>query len=340
MKKLTAACMGILLAGAMFALSACDGFASGGTPGGAQTPPQKEQVSPLAVLDTVDIPAAFGVRAGEDWSFAFRLTSDYAVEHFGSVHTGMEDTELLSITLGADFQVDYLLGLRASEERATGFDLFGGGSVGLGLRYIGLTSSAEPIEKRIEAGVYNDADWIYYSRLDDGQEGKFALLELEQRAYDLVQSKALERLATAAKTIPNTLSQGLSLRVGVEKLIELGFRAEIDTSAGLKIRLVGTTALFTDLLNDTVEELLPAEYLLYLPRLDFRYRATEFDVTLAFNENGLFEEYSVYSDVDLSSELRIRGVVSFGSGVRVGGGFSAKAYYDEVPMPDFPSEDE
>lgn len=77
-----------------------------------------------------------------------------------------------------------------------------------------------------------------------------------------------------------------------------------------------------------LEEFLPTKLLNYLPRADFEYERTVFNINLAFDANGIFREYSMSSDVALTTSLNVRHIFYSESTVQMGGSFAITASYD------------
>ncbi len=304
--------------------SAQDGTGSGGTSG-----PQ-ETVSPLAVLETIDVKEAFGDREQEGWSFALQTSADVSATYEFRWTSGISGKEKFYAGLTGAAALEDIVGMRSSDRNDLGVDLFGGGSAGLEFRYTGPKSDAEPLTKDFTAGFRHDGDLVWYA----GADGTEHSLDRDAFAGYLdaaMHSDVLARLVEAAQTIPAEIEKGFTLRVAVEKLIDLGFTVEIDDSDGLTVRISADEGFFTDLLNDTLASFLPDEWVQYIPRTDFRYTSTVFDVTLAFDADGLFKEYSVQSSVDVGLTLKVPALFECESGVGVSGGFSVKAYTGEVP---------
>lgn len=283
----------------------------------------------LALLDTLDVAAALGDRGEEGWSFALKAAGEMKGSYGFSLYSELTDREKLDMRLAAGLGLEDLIGLRSREDGTEGIDLFGGGKASLTLSYRGPKSDSEPVEEALEAGFRHGGDLVWFAG-EAGEEG-VPLEALEEELRTRVPVAAFERMERAFSYIPEQVGKGVSLRLAVEDLLELGFSLQIDDSEGLKITLRANEAFYTNLFNDLLEELIPADWLVYLPRLDFGYEKTFFDIVLAFGEDGTFAEYSMSSDVAVSASLEVRGLFVSSSKLTAAGGFSFTAYSGEVP---------
>ncbi len=290
----------------------------------------EEQISPLALLESVSLETAFGDTAEPSWSYALQIAGALSAEYSFRWTSEISGREKFYAGLAAEASISDTLGVRASDANPLGFDLFGGGAAGLAFTYTGPGSDSEPVEKNFEAGIRHDGDLVWYAREGEAEKN-IDISTISEYLSEAAQLEVYAGIMEAVETIPAELEKGLSLRVGVEKLIDLGFTVEIDDTAGLTVRIVAEKGFFTDLLNDALEEFLPADWLKYIPRADFRYTSTDFDITIAFDENGLFKEYTVKNDVQLGISLEVRGLFLCESTMGTGGTFSVTAYSGEVP---------
>ncbi len=286
------------------------------------------EVSPLAALEAVRLDTAFGDPAEAEWAYALQVAAALSAGYSFRLMSELSGKEKFYAGLAAEVTLADTLGIRASENSPLGFDLFGGGTAGLAFSYTCPKSDAAPTQKNYEAGFYHDGDLIWYAR--EGEKKSIDISAVSSYLAAAAGSEVYARIIEAAETIPAELEKGLSLRVGVEKLIDLGFAVAIDDSAGLTVHITAGKGFFTDLLNDALEQFLPAEWLKYIPRADFRYTSTDLDITVAFDEKGLFREYTVQNDVALGLSLEVRGLFLCESTVQTGGSFSVTAL-DEVP---------
>lgn len=287
-------------------------------------------VSPLAVLDTVDVSAAFGAGEAEGWSFALCAAGDLNASYGFLLTSQVSGKEKLNAEFCAGIGLEDLFGIRSSERNALGIDLFGGGKASLSLQARAPKKDSEPLIKSFEVGFRHDGDFIWYTEKGE-EESKTSLSGLKDRIENAAMTEAFERMENAFRTIPEEVSKGLSLRLAVEKLIDLGFTVAIDDTDGIKVSIVANAGFYTDLINDLLENFIPSEWLTYLPRADFRYEKTAFEIELAFDERGIFEEYSMSSDVSLAASLEVRGLFVCESSLKLGGGLSFTAYSGEIP---------
>lgn len=285
-------------------------------------------VSPLAVLDTVEIDSAFGDRTAADWSFALQAEGEIAASYSFLLNSELTDSEKLNLIFGGAVNVGDLLGIRSAEEEGVG--LFGGGNVGLALSYRGPHADDEPLTKDYTVGFRHDGDLVWYAGEGDKKES-ISLSKLQEKVRSLAALETFERVETAFSTIPEELQKGVSLRLAVEKLIDLGFSVNIDETDGIAVTLQASEAFYTDLLNDMLERFIPAEWLQYLPRADFRFEKTAFRILLSFDKDGMFKEYSMSSDLSLASVLTVRGLFSSTSAIGMSGSFAIRAYDGEIP---------
>lgn len=323
MKKFFAVSAIALAACSAVALSACDyndGSAGGNsaeipvisgsvtepeTPEIPQTPAQNAVPEmgyaplPVSLLDDIDVAAAFGDDGTDDWSFAISTRGEMGAEFSLSFISNVTDNEKFHTELSAEAYLTDAIGLKSNPENAVGFDVAGEGAVGVNLGYLGPLSDGERVVKNFEAGLTHDADWLYF-KSGDGSEESYALDGIVKTAASELKSEMFSDIVTAAMTVPENLKNGFGLRFAVEKLIDLGFKAEISEEDGVSVRLSATKGYFTDLLNDALYGLLPVDWLDYIPRLDLRYTSDVFDIFLAFDADGVFKEFSVYNDVNIN----------------------------------------
>lgn len=319
MKRFACVCMGILLSAGIFAFAACgeggsagsdkdaplSGLPAEGTQDTGGTPSGKEPAaSPLAALDKIEIGKAFGNTEESGWSFALTAAGNSNYSYDFKWTSEISGREKFYSALALGMSVDDTLGMRSAGQGALGVDLFGGGNAGLDFTYTGPKSDSEPLVKSYSAGFKHDGDLIFYAGAD-GTERQASISELLQKADDLSDA-TLRHIIAAVRTIPDNVQKGLSLRLAVEKLIDLGFSFTIDDSDGLTITLVAEKAFFTELINDMLFEFLPEDWLPYIPRADLGYRSTDFAIALAFDKNGLYREYSVSGDLSLELSLEVR----------------------------------
>lgn len=291
-----------------------------------ELPQETPVISPLAILDTVDVADAFGDREAEGWSFALKAAGDLSASYGFRFDSEITDEEKVNLLCSAGVGLDDLFGVR-NAENALGFELFGGGNANLSFIYRGPKSDSAPVEKSYDVGFRHDGDFVWYAG-EGESETKTSLEDLKAQLEDAMMTETLQEMEQAFLTIPEELQKGMSLRFAVEKLIDLGFTLQIDDTDGLAISLRANAGFYTDLLNDMLEEFLPAKWLNYLPRADFGYERTVFDITLAFDANGIFREYSMSSDVALTASLEVRHLFYTESTVRAGGNFAITASYD------------
>lgn len=345
MKKFLCLCMGILMSASVFAFAACGQSAMPATPAGespslgtdgtdasgnAPSLPQDggqnvPEASPLAALDSIEISRAFGDTGESGWSFALSSAGTTGATSSFKWISEISGREKFYSELGFEAGLDDKFGLRKGDG-ATGVDLFGGGNASLALKYTGPKSDSEPLEKTLNAGFEHDGEFILYAGAD-GEEKQVTLGEIKEKLNTLTQNEALAQIAEAALTVPEGVKKGLSLRLSVEKLTELGFTVEIDDSDGLAVKLIAEKAFFTYLLNDLLEEFLPEDWLPYIPRADFGYKSTDFVIALSFDGNGLFREYSVSGDISLELSLEVRDLFKCESGFTFKSAFSVCADY-------------
>ena len=354
MKRLACVFLVTMMAAGMSLFSACGKTGPDPLGGGAQTPadevaalppvtleekpeekyePEEKPepaVSPLAMLESVSLETAFGDTEAPSWSYALQVAAALSAEYSFRWTSEISGREKFYAGLAAEASLADTFGVSASETSPLGFDLFGGGTAGLMFSYTGPKSDSAPAVKNFEAGIRHDGDLVWYAREGEAEKS-MDISAVSAYLADAAGSKVYARIIEAAETIPEELEKGFSLRVGVEKLIDLGFTVAIDDSAGLAVHITAGKGFFTDLLNDALEAFLPADWLKYIPRADFRYTSTDLDITIAFDENGLFKEYSIKNNVKLGLSLEIRGLFLCESTVGTGGSFSVSAYSGEVP---------
>lgn len=287
-------------------------------------------VSPLALLDAVNVSAAFGDRSAEGWSFALKAEGDLSTSYGFRLTSEISDEEKLNLECGLGIGLDDLFGIHSGENNTSGVGLFGGGAASLSLNYRGPAEDSEPICKNFDIDFRHDGDLIWYAGKGEN-ETQTSLSEVKEKIDVVLRTETFKGMENAFLTIPEELQKGVSLRLAVEKLIDLGFTAEIDDSDGIAVSLKANAGFYTDLLNDMLEEFIPAKWLAYLPRADFGYERTVFNIRLSFDENGIFQEYSMSSDISLTASLRVRKLFFSESTVKAGGGFSIRAFDGEVP---------
>lgn len=271
--------------------------------------PEEELASPLAALETIDLETAFEGKSG-----MLALAADFGTGYSFRWTSGVSGREKFFAGLVADIALEDKIGI---EEKG----LVGGGNITLGATLQAPSSEDEPLRKEFEAGIVHDGEWVVYSQMN-GDEGRISIGDIGAKAEEV--SGALSPLYAAVTEIFDTAAEGGTLRLGVERLLSLGFTAVVDTSDGVRVHLAASKGFFTDLLNDMLERFLPEDWLPYIPRADFRYTSNTFDITLAFDAEGKFEEYTVESNVDLGLSLQIRGLFTAESGMTQAGGFSIR----------------
>lgn len=287
-------------------------------------------VSPLAALDRVNVSAAFGDREAAGWSFALKAEGDMTAAYGFSLTSEISDEEKLNLECGLGVGLQDVFGVRSDDGNDFGFGLFGGGNANLALNYRGPAADSDPVQKSFDVGFRHDGDLVWYAGEGD-EETKITLSDLQTQLQDAAVTETFARMERAFAVIPEEIKKGASLRFAVEKLIDLGFTAQIDDTDGIAVSLTANAGFYTDLLNDMLEEFLPAKWLDYLPRADFGYERTFLNIKLAFDENGIFKEYSMSSDVAVTASLEVRNLFYSESTVKVGGGFTLSAYHGEVP---------
>lgn len=276
----------------------------------------------MSLLKNFDIKKAFGNTDDENFSFAMNLNGNLESSYVIDLVTLPANDEIFYSKVKAKLFVDDSLGLRKNEEATLGFDLFGKGVIGLNVGCIIPKSDSEEVQSEFKIGLKHDANWFYI--LNDKEEPIEQMETIEFKNYltKKLNNKLMSNMIDTASIIPESLANGLNLNLAVEKLIDLGFSLQIDTSDGLYIHLNASTDLFTDLLNEFIEEILPDSILKYIPRIDLSYEANQFDITLAFDSNGIFKEYTIFSDVDLGFSFAIRNIFECSSHIVNGGSLS------------------
>ncbi len=313
---------------------------AGGTEGEGpqkEAPEEGSGISALAVLDTVDVSAAFGDRDAEGWSFALKAAGNLGASYGFCLTSEISDEEKLNVECGLGVGLEDLFGIRSDDTNAFGFGLFGGGQASLVLNYRGPDGDSEPVRKSFDVGFRHDGDLIWYAG-EGESETQTTLESLKTRIEEAAAAETFGRMENAFLTVPEQLQKGASLRFAVEKLIDLGFTAEIDDTNGVAVTLKAGAGFYSDLLNDMLEEFIPAKWLDYLPRADFGYERTVFDIRLAFDENGIFEEYSMSADVVLTASLEVRSLFFSESRLTFGGGLSLTANHDATGCGNDPSD--
>ncbi len=302
---------------------------------GEETCPQEEApaISPLAVLETVDVSAAFGDREAEGWSFALKAEGDLTAS-YALILTGLGGRERANLECGMRLGLEDVFGLRSEADSALGLGLFGGGNASVCFRYRGPDADSEPVSKDFEVGFRHDGDLIWYAGEGESADG-ISLGGLKEKIESVAMAEAYERMAYAFSVIPEELNKGVSLRFAVEKLIDLGFAVEIDTSDGVSISLKAKEGFYTDLLNDFLENFMPLEWVGYFPRLDLGFEKTAFDIRLVFDSAGIFREYSMSSDIALTTSLKALGRAGK-SVLKLGGAFSFTSYSGDIPDGEIP----
>lgn len=293
-----------------------------------ETTPEQPAVVPLALLDEVDIPVAFGDDGTEDWSFSLGAEGNFETSYTLQYISEITGKERFYTKLGADLSWEDAIGLRAEPQSALGFSLFGGGSVGVRGSLVAPSSTSGERAIDCNAGFVHDGfNLKLIGSADvlpqDAEEGSTDAFLLGELGKFLTERGVFRTFMDTAEAIPEGLREG-ELRLAVEKLVSLGFRAEISSEGGLFVRLTAGHAFYTDLLNDMLEEFLPEDWLPYIPRADVRYESTDFSITLAFDEEGIFEEYTVESDCSLQVSLEIRGLFVCSGTLAYGGTYTLR----------------
>lgn len=279
--------------------------------GSSETVPseEEEREASLAALETIDLKTAFEGQSG-----MLAVAADFAAGYTFRWTSGLSGREKFFAGLVADVALDDMIGITEN-------GLSGGGSVTFGGSLQAPSSEDEPLRKQFEAGIVHDGEWVVYTQ-SNGDEGRISIGDIGAKAEEF--SGALSPVYAAVTEVLDTAAEGGTLRLGVERLFSLGFTAVVDTSDGIKVHLAATKSFFTDLLNDMLEGFLPEDWLQYIPRADVRYTSQKLDLTLAFDAEGKFEEYTVQSDVNLGLSLEVRGLFTAESGMTQAGGFSIR----------------
>lgn len=315
MKKVFAWSTALLFAGALFALSACDGLGDANTNGSGSN--ETEVVDPLSVLDEIDITKAFGDYTADDWAFAFTATNDTTVKVSASSEDVFGNTKK-SYSLSSGAKIGFTLGLSTDKTSARGVGLFGEGAAELA---IAAEANGKVFERNFSAAIGAEGGILY--AVTESASFEYDLFSLAERAENAAEDTGLGRLYKAVEAVPEALANGFGLRFGVEKLIDLGFVVEVDSSDGTKITVRASEALFTDLLNDMLATLV--EEMEYLPRMDLSYRSTVFELELDFDSEDRFERFALRSDVSVGASLKVPLVATYCGGIEVGGGFEIAA---------------
>lgn len=276
----------------------------------------ESKLLPISALDEVNVAAAFGAD-GDEWEFSLSALGDLSADYNLSYYSKITDDKKSETLMSADLYVKDTLGIKSDADSVLGFDLFGDGAIGLNFGYTGPLSGGKPASKNFEAGITHDADWFYVKSGDNAGE-KYSKSEVETEIRKAMQLKMISGFAEAVYAIPESLQNGFGLRLGVEKLIDLGFKVEITDESGLCVRISANKGFFTDLINDVLYGFLPESWLDYIPRFDVRYTSRVFDLTLAFDESGLFREFSLSSDVKV--DLEYDGIFFYSRGALTLGG--------------------
>lgn len=272
-------------------------FYNAGSAPSAPQPEIKPAVSPIAILDTISVPEAFGDDGTDDWSFALQTEAEAGIDLSLGWTSRISGEERFKGTLGGDIYARDLIGIRSDENSPVGADLFGAGAIGVNLRYSGPLPESEVKEKNFEASITHDADWIY-------ADGEKISVDSLGGGFAGIDISSLSKINEAVTAVPQAIADGFNFKVGVERLIDLGFSAEVETENGISVTLTANHGFYTDLANDFLLGFLPEDWIEYIPRLDVRYTATDFVITLAFDENGLFKQFSVRNDINLEVELK------------------------------------
>lgn len=284
-------------------------------------------ISPLAALDAVDVSAAFGDRDAER-VFAVKAAGDLYASYGFRLTSQITDEEKADFECGLGIGVNDLFGICFSGSDAHGLNLLGGGEASLFLNYRG-SAEADPVQKSFDVGFRHDGDLIWYVG-ENGGEAQVSLSALKEMIEGAAMTETFERMENAFMVIPEELTKGASLRFAVEKLIDLGFTAEIDDTDGVAVTLKANAGFYSGLLNDMLESFIPATWLDYLPRADFGYERTVFDIKLVFDGDGIFKEYSMSSDVALTASLEVRKLFYSESTIKAGGDLSFTAQSGEL----------
>ena len=278
--------------------------------------------SKLTLLENIDIKKALGVTKEANWSFAMHALGNIETAYSFDFISLISNQELFYTKVGSNLYIEDLLGLRKNEDSNLGIDCFGKGLIGIELKYTLPNSDAKETIKDFNIGIEHDADWFYILNNNEEVIEQKNLNEFKNYFNDKLNSRLTRLLVDTASVIPESLAKGLDLRFAVEKLLDLGFVIEINDTSGLVIHLQATTHLFSDLLNDVLEEIIPTEWLQYLPRTDIEYHANQFDISLVFDEQGIFKKYIITNDMDFGITFTIRNLFSCSSHIFSGGTFS------------------
>ena len=317
MKRVCAFLTGLFLTGSLFAFAACSyggSYSSGKRPAYPSFSVPTERVDPLAALDGINIKQAFGDTTAEDWSFTLGALTDMGINMFVSSEDSL-GTPMKNYAFGVDAELELLLGLRKDKTATGGVGMFGSGAVGLA---VAGDINGETFENDFRATVSTD-EGIFFAESEGGK----LEYDLPYLASKLENSIVTGWLYEVVETLPESVKNGFGLRFGVEKLVEFGFVAEVDTTAGTKITVRATKAFFTGLINDLLETVAPFET--FLPRIDFEYRSTVFELKLDFDEEDRFERFALYSDVNISASMNVPLVATYRGGIGVSGGFEISA---------------
>lgn len=316
MKRAVALLTGFFLTGALFAFTACD---ENGTGSDNDSSLQPEKENRLLALDKIDLTKAFGDTTAEDWSFALGFLADMQAKVAFSAEDAVGNVQS-SYSVSADAALEYALGLSADKTAAGGVGIFGSGTAGLSVEG---DLNGKALAWDFSAAISSDAGKLYATT--ESERYEYELSELVERVTQQADAAVLEQLYEAVDAIPTAIKNGFGLRFGVEKLLEIGFVAEVDTSEGTHLTVRATKGLFTTLINELLEAAIPS--ILYMPKMDVEYRSTVFELELDFDEEGKFEKFALNSDVDIGAALRIPYAAVYRGGVELYGGFEISAIH-------------
>ncbi|MDE6058699.1 MAG: hypothetical protein K2G44_01515 [Clostridia bacterium] len=314
MKKLSLAVAGVLLAGSMFALTACDDGGSVGKVNGNF----KKEATALEVetaLENVQLEKAFGTgdtialqmlgdfeisAKQQDTSSKMNLSFDYALQGPKAAFGGMmmlteeEGDEESEISWK-----DYALAA-AGQFVSTGSFNF-------------KTKTSGEDATSIGAKIYQDANYLYLDVKMDAMSPKvkISISELLDLIGDSMQPDEPEDDTTVLSDI------GMEITGPSESsnwaLLASGFKPYIDNSKGLKIKFEGDSQMILDAFTEAGMTI-DASML----------KSSVLDIYLAFDENGLFTQLGVDVNVQVKAE---------GMNLTVKGGMALKPYSGTVTLP-------
>lgn len=329
MKKAALALTGVLLAGSLFALTACgkDGGSVGKVDGNFKKEATAQEIQ--NALSSIDTENAFGTgdtvalqmlaelevsTKADGNSNTIEMTLDYTLQGPKSVIGAAAPT---AAEINPEFAwMDYAAAVLEQFVSKGSFNLTSKQTV-----------SGQTVTSSIGANIYQDATSLYLDLNMNGvsQKGKISIADLLALIDESMKSESpddgsnVDSDADSDAALPtdsddtDVTESETDVNVAWSSMLLSSFKPYIDDSNGLKIKFEGDSQIILDAFAE-------AE----MPIDASALKSSVFDIYLAFDENGLFTQLGVDLNIQVNAD---------GTQMTVKGGMALKPYSGTVTLP-------